>query len=197
MKNRNFWLWLMTLSLLDGLFGFALSQGLVSQALAQGPIGRPAPYNISSESVVLQLADMPGGYKLDEDSSGPTKFSEEEQAFNPANGYETFFLNLALFQRGTPFVGSKAIVFYDAESAQGFMDHIRQWVDDAPSSSSVAVTNLGDETIAYQFVVEEVTVYLIAIRKENVISVIFTGALSTSADFKLALSFAKKTAKKF
>jgi hypothetical protein len=51
----------------------------------------PAPYNLSAQDIVLQLSNMPPGYALDEEESGPADLSDALLQMGAVDGYEVTY----------------------------------------------------------------------------------------------------------
>ena len=154
----------------------------------------PAPYNLRAERIVLQLSDMPPGYALDEEESGPLEFSDTLLQMGAVDGYEVTYTNFDLFFTGTPLVYNLAIVFKTTEGARSYIQLVRQNIIDDPQGTFVSCPTLGDETVAGRIEAEDgsYVAYVIAFRKGNLAAGIGTGGLLGVAKFDDALSFARK-----
>jgi hypothetical protein len=153
----------------------------------------PTPYNLSARSIVLQLSDLPPGYTLDEDESGPMELSEDILQMGVASSYGAMYENMSLLFTGTPGVYSFAIVFRTPQGAQSYIELLRRNAEADPEFTPISSPTLGDETIAYRLVLEgnPFIGYIIAFRKGNLVAGIATVALSGIAKFDTALSFAE------
>jgi hypothetical protein len=161
----------------------------------QTTIVGPMPYNLSAQDIVLQLSDMPPGYALDEEDSGPVDLSDELLQMGAVEGYEVTYTNFDLFFTGTPLVYNLAVVFRTTEGAQSYVQMVRQNIIDDPEGTLVSCPTLGDETVAGREEAEDgsYVAYVIAFRKGNLTAGIGTGGLLGVAKFSDALSFARKT----
>lgn len=144
--------------------------------------------------MVLQLSDMPSGYALDEDDSGPVEFSDKLLQMGAVDGYEVTYTNFDLLFTGTPLVYDLAIVFRTTEGAQSYIQMVRQNIIDDPEGTLVSCPTIGDETIAGRAQSEDDSYvgYVIAFRKGNLTSGIATAGLLGVAKFDDTLSFARK-----
>jgi hypothetical protein len=154
----------------------------------------PAPYNLRAERIVLQLSDMPSGYALDEEESGPLEFSDTLLQMGAVDGYKVTYTNFDLFFTGTPLVYNLAIVFKTTEGARSYIQLVRQNIIDDPQGTLVSCPTLGDETVAGRSEAEDdpYVAYVIAFRKGNLAVGIGTGGLLGVAKFDDTLSFARK-----
>ena len=154
----------------------------------------PAPYNLNAQDIVLQLYDMPPGYALDEEESGPVDLSDALVQMGAVDGYEVTYTNFDLFFTGTPYVYNLALVFRAADGAHSYIQRVRQNIEDDPQGTLVSCPTLGDETMAGRVEAEDdpYVAYLIAFRKGNLAVGMGTGGLSGVAKFDDALSFARK-----
>ena len=153
----------------------------------------PTPFNLSARSIVLQLSDLPPGYTLDEDESGPVEFSDEIVQMGVVDGYEVWYENPGLLFTGTPIVYNLAAVFRTPQGAQSYIQQAKQNLDADPEATSLSSPRLGDETIAYQVVAQNdpFVAYFIVFRKGNLVVGITTGGFLGVAEFDVALSFAE------
>ena len=153
----------------------------------------PTPFNLSARSIVLQLSDMPSGYTLDEDKSGPVEFSDEIVQMGVVDSYQVWYENPGLLFTGTPIVYNLAAVFRAPQGAQSYIQRVKQNLDADPEASPISSPRLGDETIAYQAVAQDnpFVAYLIVFRKGNLVAGITTGGVLGIAQFDVALSFAE------
>jgi len=153
----------------------------------------PTPFNLSARSIVLQLSDLPPGYTLDEDKSGPVEFSDEILQMGVADAYAVWYENMGLFFTGTPIVYNLSAVFNTPEGAHNYIQFVKGNADADPEASPISSPTFGNETIAYQFVATDdpFIAYIIAFRKGNLVVGITTGGVLGVAEFDVALSFAE------
>jgi len=153
----------------------------------------PKPYNLRAQNMVLQLADMPSGYTLDEDESGPVEFSDEIVQMGVVDGYEVWYENPGLLFTGTPIVYNLAAVFRTPQGAQSYIQRVKRNPDADPEASAISSPRLGDETVAYQAVAQDnpFVAYFMVFRKGNLVAGITTGGVLGIAQFDVALSFAE------
>ena len=154
----------------------------------------PAPYNLGAQDIVLQLYDMPPGYALDEEESGPVDLSDALLQMGAVDGYEVTYTNFDLFFTGTPYVYDLALVFRTVEGAHSYIQRVRQNIEDDPQGTLVSCPTLGDETVAGRVEAEDdpYIAYAVAFRRGNLAVGIGTGGLSGVAKFDDALAFARK-----
>lgn len=154
----------------------------------------PTPYNVRAESIVLQLSDMPSGYALDEEESGPVDLSDTLLQMGAVEGYEVTYTNFGLFFTGTPIVYNLATVFRTTGGARSHIQLVRQNIEDDPDATFIPCPTFGDETVAGKIVAQDdpYVAYAIAFRKGNLTSGIGTGGFSGIAKFDDAISFARK-----
>jgi hypothetical protein len=153
------------------------------------------PYNVKAVDLVLQPADMPPGYELDEEESGPAEPGACGQG--AVDAYIVWYSNDDLLFTGTPVVANVAAIFRTPQEARDYVQCARDYAAGQPDFRwFISVPQMGDETLAYEFVSEDgilpVTSYSILIRKGNLITHIATGAISLVADFSVTMNFAWK-----
>jgi uncharacterized repeat protein (TIGR01451 family) len=158
----------------------------------QATVAGPMPYNLSAQSIILQLSDMPPGYSLDEEESGPVEFSDEILQMGVADAYEVWYENIGLLFSGTPIVYNLAAVFNTPQGAHDYIQLVRQNADADPEASPISSPTFGDETVAYQAIAADdpVVAYLLVFRKGNLVAAITTGGLQSLAEFDVTVSFA-------
>jgi hypothetical protein len=153
------------------------------------------PHNPSAQSLVLSLSDLPSGYALEEEDSGPLEFSPEARERGAVDGYEVMYTDWDLIFSGTPLVYNFAVVLTTPQVAHSYFEAVGQATQEDPGYSRVSCPTLGDETSAYRGVFEEdeidIVAYVIVFRKDNLTAAIFTDGLLGAAEFDTALSFAQ------
>lgn len=146
------------------------------------------PHNPRAQDIVLALSDMPSGYALNQEESGPLDPGEAA-----VDAYQVWYENWDLIWSGTPVVVNISTVFKTIESARGYVRVADQEFDADPEYSRISCPTLGDETIAYRQVIEEddIVVYFVLFRKDNLVATVMTDGLIGIAEFDTALSFAQ------
>ncbi len=151
----------------------------------------PTPYNVRAQDIVLRLSDMPSGFVLDEDNSGPAEFSDEVLQLGVADAYEVWYENADLLFAGTPIVYNLAAVFYTPEGAHSYIQFVSDNISADPEASPISSPSLGDETIACQVVAQDdpFVAYAITFRNGNLVAVVLTGGFQGVATFDVTITY--------
>ncbi len=161
----------------------------------------PWPYNVKAADLVLQPSDMPSGYELDEEESGPIEFSDEVREMGAVDGYENEYSDSGQLFSGTPVVINPVVVFGTPQGVQSHIQYVKQIVqEDSDFKSFRSVPTIGDETVAFEMENDEgffpMTGYYIIFRKGNLESWIATGGITGIVQFDDAIWFARKSLKR-
>jgi uncharacterized repeat protein (TIGR01451 family) len=148
------------------------------------------PHNPRAQDIVLALSDMPSGYALNQDESGPLDPGEAA-----ADAYQVWYENPDLRFWGTPIVANISVVFKTTHAARGHVQRADQEFGADPEYSPVSCRTLGDEAIAYRQVTEEdgieLVAHLILFRKDNLTALVLTGGLLGTGEFGTTRPFAQ------
>jgi hypothetical protein len=154
----------------------------------------PKPRDADPWSLVLHLDDMPAGFAVSADDSGPLNLTAAEMvAMGGKVGYQVTYTNIALLFSGTPVIISRVIVFCEADGANEYLGYFENHIDGV----SVSTPNLADETLAIQITEGAILGWHIAFRQDNLIGIVSGAGFAWVASFDDVLDFARIAADKF
>lgn len=138
------------------------------------PPAEPYPFGVSAQDIALQLSDMPFGYTIDSDNTGPV------ETIRAIEGYDVQFENFDIILSGIFVVFNSTGVYSTPTLAANEIALAYQEVPADPDFNfePVSVPVFGNETIAFKAIYEDeladFVIYAIKYRYGNLVSLVFT-----------------------